>query len=77
MIRHDDMTIGDTLILWNGHRVTCAGKPYVEDSGFIPRTMVVIRFEGQAGMMEMSVNVDSVVSIEGKAVQMSMFELLD
>lgn len=73
MIRHDDMTKGDTLILWNGHRVTYTGQSYVDAAGFTPRTMVVIRFEGQVGMMEMSVNVDSVVSIEGKAVQMELW----
>jgi len=73
MIRHDDMTKGDTLILWNGHRVTYTGQSYIDAAGFEPRTMVGIRFTSEVGEIEMSIDVRSVVGIEGKAVQMELW----
>lgn len=64
---------GDTLVLWNDSRVTAIGKPYVETSGLAPRTMIHIRFMISQGEMEMSVNVDSVVAIEGREIQLELF----
>lgn len=66
MSHHDDMTKGDTLILWNDHRVTCAGKPYTDNSEFAPRLMVRVCFQMSFGQMEMAINVQSIVRNEGK-----------